>query len=187
MPFISEELWQSISERKVDQALVISKWPIVAEFDTVIIEDFKFISDVITSVRALRKKYSISFKESIELSVLNKENITERYDSVILKLCNISSLFYVDSEVNDAISFRVKTNTYYVPLSNEVNIEDEILKLENELSYNIGFLDSVDKKLSNKNFVKNAPEKVIDIEMKKKSDAMAKIDLLRQSIKKLRS
>ena len=187
MPFISEELWQSISERKVDQALVISKWPIVAEFDTAIIEDFKFISDVITSVRALRKKYSISLKESIELSVLNKENITEKYDSIIVKLCNINSLLYVNSEVNDAISFRVKTNTYYVPLSNEVNIEDEILKLENELSYNIGFLDSVDKKLSNKNFVKNAPEKVIDIEMKKKSDAMAKIDLLRQSIKKLRS
>ena len=187
MPFISEELWQSISERKVDQALVISKWPIVAEFDTVIIEDFKFISDVITSVRALRKKYSISFKESIELSVLNKENITEKYDSIIVKLCNINSLLYINSEVNDAISFRVKTNTYYVPLSNEVNIEDEILKLENELSYNIGFLNSVDKKLSNKKFVKNAPEKVIDIEMKKKSDAMAKIDLLRQSIKKLRS
>ena len=187
MPFISEELWQSISERKVDQALVISKWPIVAEFDTAIIEDFKFISDVITSVRALRKKYSISFKESIELSVLNKENITEKYDSIIVKLCNISSLLYVNSEVNDAISFRVKTNTYYVPLSNEVNIEDEILKLENELSYNIGFLNSVDKKLSNKKFVKNAPEKVIDIEMKKKSDAMAKIDLLRKSIKKLRS
>ena len=187
MPFISEELWQSISERKVDQALVISKWPIVAEFDTAIIEDFKFISDVITSVRALRKKYSISFKESIELSVLNKENITEKYDSIIVKLCNISSLLYVNSEVNDAISFRVKTNTYYVPLSSEVNIEDEILKLENELSYNIGFLNTVEKKLSNKNFVKNAPEKVIDIEMKKKSDAMAKIDLLRQSIKKLRS
>ena len=187
MPFISEELWQSISERKVDQALVISKWPIVAEFDTVIIEDFKFISDVITSVRALRKKYSISFKESIELSVLNKENITEKYDSIIVKLCNINSLLYINSEVNDAISFRVKTNTYYVPLSNEVNIEDEILKLENELSYNIGFLNSVDKKLSNKKFVKNAPEKVIDIEMKKKSDAMAKIDLLRKSIKKLRS
>jgi valyl-tRNA synthetase len=187
MPFISEELWQSISERKVDQALVISKWPIVAGFDTVIIEDFKFISDVITSVRALRKKHNISFKESIELSVLNKENITDRYDSIIVKLCNISSLLYIDSEVNDAISFRVKTNTYYVPLSSEVNIEDEILKLENELSYNIGFLNSVDKKLSNKKFVKNAPEKVIEIERKKKSDAIAKIDLLKESIKKLKS
>ena len=94
---------------------------------------------------------------------------------------------YIDSEVNDAISFRVKTNTYYVPLSSEVNIEDEILKLENELSYNIGFLNSVDKKLSNKKFVKNAPEKVIEIERKKKSDAIAKIDLLKESIKKLKS
>ena len=187
MPFISEELWQSISERKVDQALVISKWPIAEEYDALIIEDFKFISDVITSVRSLRKKHNISFKESIELSVLNKENITDRYDSIIVKLCNISSLLYVDGEVNDAISFRVKTNTYYVPLSSEVNIEDEILKLENELSYNIGFLNSVDKKLSNKKFVKNAPEKVIEIEKKKKSDAIAKIDLLKESIKKLKS
>ena len=187
MPFISEELWQSISERKVDQALVVSKWPIVAEFDTVIIEDFKFISDVITSIRALRKKHNISFKESIELSILNKENITEIYDSIIVKLCNISSLLYVDSEVNDTISFRVKTNTYYIPLSSEINIEDEILKLENELSYNIGFLNSVEKKLSNNKFVKNAPEKVIEIERKKKSDAIAKIDLLKESIKKLKS
>ena len=187
MPFISEELWQSISERKVDQALVISKWPIAEEYDTLIIKDFKFISDVITSVRSLRKKHNISFKESIELSVLNKENITDRYDSIIVKLCNISSLLYVDGEVNDAISFRVKTNTYYVPLSSEVNIEDEILKLENELSYNIGFLNSVDKKLSNKKFVKNAPEKVIEIERKKKSDAIAKIDLLKESVKKLKS
>ncbi len=187
MPFISEELWQSISERKVDQALVISKWPIAEEYDALIIEDFKFISDVITSVRSLRKKHNISFKESIELSVLNKENITDRYDSIIVKLCNISSLLYIDSEVNDAISFRVKTNTYYIPLSSEVNIEDEILKLENELSYNIGFLNSVDKKLSNKKFVKNAPEKVIEIERKKKSDAIAKIDLLKESVKKLKS
>ncbi|MDG2172330.1 MAG: valine--tRNA ligase [Flavobacteriaceae bacterium] len=187
MPFISEELWQSISERKVDQALVISKWPIAEEYDALIIEDFKFISDVITSVRSLRKKHNISFKESIELSILNKENITDRYDSIIVKLCNISSLLYVDGEVNDAISFRVKTNTYYVPLSSEVNIEDEILKLENELSYNIGFLNSVDKKLSNKKFVKNAPEKVIEIERKKKSDAIAKIDLLKESVKKLKS
>ena len=187
MPFISEELWQSISERKVDQALVISKWPIAEEYDALIIEDFKFISDVITSVRSLRKKHNISFKESIELSVLNKENITDRYDSIIVKLCNISSLLYVDGEVNDTISFRVKTNTYYVPLSSEVNIEDEILKLENELSYNIGFLNSVDKKLSNKKFVKNAPEKVIEIERKKKSDAIAKIDLLKESVKKLKS
>ena len=187
MPFISEELWQSISERKVDQALVISKWPIAEEYDALIIEDFKFISDVITSVRSLRKKHNISFKESIELSILNKENITDRYDSIIVKLCNISSLLYVDGEVNDTISFRVKTNTYYVPLSSEVNIEDEILKLENELSYNIGFLNSVDKKLSNKKFVKNAPEKVIEIERKKKSDAIAKIDLLKESVKKLKS
>jgi valyl-tRNA synthetase len=92
----------------------------------------------------------------------------------------------VKSEVKEAISFRVKTNTYYIPLSSEVNVNDEIIKLESELNYNIGFLNSVDKKLSNKRFAENAPESVIEIEKKKKTDAMAKIDLLKESIKKLK-
>ena len=187
MPFISEELWQSIRNRKVDQALVISKWPTSNKYDTKSIEEFKFAYQVITSIRSLRKKHNIPFRDAIELSVLNNQKASKKYDSIIKKICNISNLLYVKTEVKDTISFRVKTNTYYIPLSNEVNIEDEILKLENELNYNIGFLNSVDKKLSNKKFVENAPESVIEIEKSKKSDALAKIDLIKESIKKLKS
>jgi len=187
MPFISEELWQSIKKRKVDQSLVISKWPVASEFNNEIIEEFKFVSQVITSVRSLRKKHNISFKENIELSVLNNERVSEKYDTIIKKICNVNSLLYVKSEVKESISFRVKTNTYYIPLSSKVNVNDEIIKLESELNYNIGFLNSVEKKLSNKKFVKNAPEGVIEIERKKKTESMAKIDLLKESIKKLRS
>ncbi|SVE62408.1 uncharacterized protein METZ01_LOCUS515262, partial [marine metagenome] len=126
------------------------------------------------------------FRETIELSVLNNEQVSEKYDPIIKKICNADTLLYVKSEVKEAISFRVKTNTYYIPLSSEVNVNDEIIKLESELNYNIGFLSSVDKKLSNKKFVENAPESVIEIEKKKKTEAMAKIDLLKESIKKLK-
>ncbi len=186
MPFISEELWQSVNKRKVDQALVVSSWPDSKSYNNKIIEEFKFVSDVITSIRSLRKKHNISFKESIELSVINNEGVSVKYDSIIKKICNVNAILYVKNEVKDVISFRMNTNIYFIPLSTEVDVKDEILKLENELNYNSGFLKSVEKKLSNKKFAENAPESVIEIEKKKKSDAMAKIDLIKESIKKLK-
>jgi valyl-tRNA synthetase len=186
MPFISEELWQSINKRKVDQSLVVSKWPKSMKYSNEIIEEFKFVSDVITSIRSVRKKHNIPFKESIELSVINNEGVSDKYDSIIKKICNVNAILYVKNEVKDVISFRMNTNIYFIPLSTEVDIKDEILKLENELKYNSGFLKSVEKKLSNKKFAENAPESVIEIEKKKKSDAMAKIDLIKESIKKLK-
>jgi len=187
MPFISEELWQSINRRKPNQSLVVSKWPISNKYSNEIIEEFKFVSEVITSIRSLRKKHNISFRETIELSVLNNEKASEKYDPIIKKICNVDSLLYVKSEIKEAISFRVKTNTYYIPLSSQVNVNDEIIKLESELNYSIGFLNSVEKKLSNKKFVKNAPQSVIEIEIKKKTEVMTKIELLKESIKKLKS
>jgi len=186
MPFISEELWQSINKRKVDQSLVVSKWPKSMKYSNEIIEEFKFVSDVITSIRSVRKKHNIPFKESIELSVINNEGVSDKYDSIIKKICNVNAILYVKNEVKDVISFRMNTNIYFIPLSTEVDIKDEILKLENELKYNSGFLKSVEKKLFNKKFTENAPESVIEIEKKKKSDAMAKIDLIKESIKKLK-
>ena len=186
MPFISEELWQSINKRKVDQSLVVSKWPKSMKYSNEIIEEFKFVSDVITSIRSVRKKHNIPFKESIELSLINNEGVSDKYDSIIKKICNVNAILYVKNEVKDVISFRMNTNIYFIPLSTEVDIKDEILKLENELKYNSGFLKSVEKKLFNKKFTENAPESVIEIEKKKKSDAMAKIDLIKESIKKLK-
>ena len=186
MPFISEELWQSVNKRKVNQALVVSSWPDSKSYNNKTIEEFKFVSDVITSIRSLRKKHNISFKESIELSLINNEGVSDKYDSIIKKICNVNAILYVKNEVKDVISFRMNTNIYFIPLSTEVDVKDEILKLENELNYNSGFLKSVEKKLSNKKFAENAPESVIEIEKKKKSDAMAKIDLIKESIKKLK-
>jgi len=186
MPFISEEIWQNISIRTVDQALIVSTWPKVESVDKNIIKDFDFTSQVISSIRTIRKEKNISFKNTIELHVLNNEKVNSNLDSLIIKLCNISKLVYTEIEVENSISFRVKSNNYYVPVdNNNINVEEEIIKLKTELKYTQGFLNSVQKKLSNTRFVENAPEKVIQVEKDKEQDALSKIKAIKESLSSL--
>ena len=186
MPFISEEIWQNISNRSVNEALIVSAWPKVESINRNMIKDFDFTSQVISSIRTIRKEKNISFKNSIELHVLNNENKSSNLDSLIIKLCNISKLVYTKIEVENSISFRVKSNNYYVPVdNNNINIEEEIIKLKKELQYIEGFLNSVRKKLSNSRFVENAPEKVIQIEKDKEQDALSKIKAIKDSLSSL--
>ncbi|GAA0725440.1 valine--tRNA ligase [Aquimarina litoralis] len=182
VPFISEEIWQQIADRTKEEALIVSSWPIITSVDEELIAAFDFASDVISGIRTIRKEKNISFKETIELSVLNSENSTKTFDSVISKLGNIEALSYVDAKVDGALSFRVKSNEYFIPISGAVNVEDEIKKLTEELAYTEGFLKSVQKKLQNERFVNNAPEKVIANERKKEADAEAKIATLKASL-----
>jgi valyl-tRNA synthetase len=183
MPFISEEIWQNISTRTVDQALIVSTWPKVESVDKNIIKDFDFTSQVISSIRTIRKEKNISFKNTIELHVLNNEKVNSNLDSLIIKLCNISKLVYTEIEVENSVSFRVKSNNYYVPVeNNNINVEEEIIKLKTELKYTQGFLNSVQKKLSNTRFVENAPEKVIQVEKDKEQDALSKIKAIKESL-----
>ena len=186
MPFISEEIWQNISNRSVNEALIVSAWPKVESINRKMIKDFDFTSQVISSIRTIRKEKNISFKNSIELHVLNNENKSSNLDSLIIKLCNISKLVYTKTEVENSISFRVKSNNYYVPVdNNNINIEEEIIKLKKELQYIEGFLNSVRKKLSNSRFVENAPDKVIQIEKDKEQDALSKIKAIKDSLSSL--
>ena len=186
MPFISEEIWQNISNRSVNEALIVSAWPKVESINRKMIKDFDFTSQVISSIRTIRKEKNISFKNSIELYVLNNENKSSNLDSLIIKLCNISKLVYTKIEVENSISFRVKSNNYYVPVdNNNINIEEEIIKLKKELQYIEGFLNSVRKKLSNSRFVENAPDKVIQIEKDKEQDALSKIKAIKDSLSSL--
>ena len=186
MPFISEEIWQNISNRSVNDALIVSAWPKVESINRNMIKDFDFTSQVISSIRTIRKEKNISFKNSIELHVLNNENKSSNLDSLIIKLCNISKLVYTKIEVENSISFRVKSNNYYVPVdNNNINIEEEIIKLKKELQYIEGFLNSVRKKLSNSRFVENAPDKVIQIEKDKEQDALSKIKAIKDSLSSL--
>lgn len=186
MPFLTEEIWQIITERTQEEALIASTWPEIKSFDAKIITDFDFASEVISGIRTIRKEKNIPFKDSIELKAINNDNSSTYFDAVITKLGNISSLEYVSEAVNGALTFRAKSNEYFVPISGAINVEEEIAKLTEELKYNQGFLKSVQSKLSNEKFVNNAPEKVLEIERKKEADALSKIATIEQSLASLK-
>lgn len=186
VPFISEEIWQHIAPREVCEALIVSQWPKVEAFDDKIIKDFEFASEVISGIRTIRKEKNISFKNAITLSVLNNDNTSKNFDAVISKLGNVSKLLYVSEKQNGALSFRVKSNEYFIPVDGAVNLEEEIAKLTAELKYTEGFLKSVQGKLKNERFVKGAPEQVVALEKQKEADALAKIETLKASLENLK-
>jgi valyl-tRNA synthetase len=185
MPFLSEEIWQYIADRKPEQALIISQYPKLKSFDTQLISDFETVKEVVSGIRTIRKEKNISFKDTIELSVLNNENLSEQYNSVITKLGNISKMEVVSDSVEGALTFRVQSNEYFIPISGAINIEEELAKIQDELKYTEGFLKSVRAKLTNERFVSNAPTQVIEIERKKEADALAKIETLKASLASL--
>ncbi|WP_373057008.1 valine--tRNA ligase [Zunongwangia sp. H14] len=186
IPFASEEIWQEITGRTPGEALIISKWPVQQSFNENIIAEFAVASEVITGIRKIRKEKNISFKNEVEFRVLNNEETSTYFDPVIVKMGNLSSLEYVKKQVEGALSFRVKSNDYFIPVTGAIDVEAEITKLEEELNYTSGFLKSVEKKLSNERFVNNAPEKVVAIEKAKKADAEAKIEALKASLASLK-
>ena len=186
MPFLTEEIWQHITERTPEEALIVASWPEMKSFDEKLITDFDFTTEVISGIRTIRKDKNISFKETIELKVVNNEKSSTHFDSVIMKLGNVVDLVYVDEKVNGALSYRVKSNEYFIPVGGNVDLEAEIAKLEEELKYTQGFLRSVQGKLSNEKFVNGAPEQVIANERKKEADALAKIATLEKSLASLK-
>lgn len=186
VPFVTEEIWQHISKRSPEDALIIASWPKTEGFDAQLIKDFDFNAQVISGVRTIRKEKNISFKKSIVLSVINSEKTTARFDPVIKKLGNISEVKYISEKPEGALSFRVKSNEYFVPVTCNINVEEEIAKLTEELKYNQGFLRSVQNKLKNERFISGAPEKVIAMEKQKEADALAKIETIKASLAGLR-
>ena len=185
MPFLTEEIWQHIAERSPNEALVVSQWPTIQKPDVVLIRQFEFAAEVIAGIRTIRKEKNIPMKESLELLVSNAEKLGRDWDAIIKKLTNVSSISYVDAAVEGALTFRVNSNEYFIPISGAVDVEAEIIKIKEELKYTKGFLQSVQKKLSNERFVNNAPDKVIAIERKKQADAEAKIETLEKSLASL--
>jgi len=182
MPFLTEEIWQLIAERTPEEALIISTWPEAKPVNEQVLADFELASEVISGIRTIRKDKNIPFKDAIELKAINNDNASNYFDAIISKLGNLSALEYVTDKVSGALTFRARSNEYFVPVTGAVNIEEEVAKLEAELVYNQGFLKSVQAKLSNEKFVNNAPEKVLAIERQKEADALAKIATLEQSL-----
>ncbi|WP_233897688.1 valine--tRNA ligase [Tenacibaculum piscium] len=186
MPFLSEEIWQHITDRTPEEALIIAKYPELKKVDTTILGQFEFATDVVSGIRTIRKNKNISFKDAVELSVVNNENFTNKFDVLIEKLTNASKIKYVSEKV-DGASFRVKSNEYFIPVAEEeIDVEAETIKLNAELKRAEGFLFGIQKKLSNERFVSNAPDQVIVIERKKESDTLAKIETIKSSLASLK-
>ncbi len=186
MPFLTEDIWQYISERTPQEALIVSKWPVQISFDKVLISEFDLASEVVSGIRTIRKEKNIAFKDTVQFSVINNENISKTFDEVIMKLGNLDAINYVSETVEGALTFRVKSNEYFIPIMGSIDVEAEIKKLTEELNYTLGFLKSVQKKLSNERFVAGAPEQVIANERNKEADALAKIETLKASLASLK-
>jgi valyl-tRNA synthetase len=183
MPFISEEIWQLLDERKNGESIMISAMPEASDVDENLLATFELTKEAIAGVRNIRKQKNIANKETISLSILdNTGNYDKTFDAILGKLANAQEINFVCEKVNGALSFMVKANEYFIPMGELLDVDAEIARLEEELKYNQGFLNSVMKKLSNERFVNGAPEKVVAIEKQKKTDAEVKIKALEESI-----
>ena len=185
MPFITEELWQHIYDRKEGESLMVQTLDINKVCNEEIVKNFEAVKEVIGGIRTIRLQKNIAQKEALSLQVVGESPVTS-FNSVIAKLCNLTSIESVEAKTEGSASFMVGTTEYAVPLGNLINVEEELKKLEADLKYNEGFLQSVLKKLSNEKFVSKAPANVIEMERKKQADAESKIASLKESIAALK-
>ena len=180
MPFITEELWQHLAQRADGESIMTSLMPKAEAFDQTIIDEFETLKEIIAGIRTIRLQKHIANKEELTLQVNGAYN--EALQAVLTKMANLKAVEKVEEKDPTAASFRVGVTEFSVPLESNVNIEEELKKLNADLAYYEGFLATVEKKLSNEKFVANAPEKVVAIERKKQSDAQEKIDAIKASI-----
>jgi len=185
MPFITEELWQHIADRKEGESLMVSPMAAPAAYDEAIIAQFEAVKEVISNIRAIRLQKNIAQKEVLQLQVVG-ENPVAAYNAVISKMCNLETIEGVEAKAEGAASFMVGTSEFAVPLGNMIDVEAEIARMEAELKHKEGFLAGVMKKLSNEKFVNNAPAAVIELERKKQADAESIIKSLKESIAALK-
>ncbi len=185
MPFVTEELWQNIEDRKDGETIMLLDYPKAGEVNKILLEEFDYTTTVISEIRTFRKSKNIVNKDTIELMVKKNESLNETFDTVISHLTNLSSLTYIENKVEGAFSFVVKSNEYFIPLAGNIDVEAEVEKIKADLDYAKGSLAIVDKKLSNERFVAGAPEQVVAAEKKKKADAEAKIKVLKEQLASL--
>ena len=187
MPFITEEIWQLLLERKEGESLMISQMPHHRKPNKSLIEKFEVVKETVSFVRTLRKEKEVGARAKLELFIRSSP---ENYDSqllpVIIKMANLSDVSFTSKKLDGAASFIVKTTEFYIPFGVGLNVEAEITRISEELEYSRGFLSNVIKKLANIRFVQNAPAAVIEIEKRKKADAESKIKSLEERLKGLK-
>ena len=181
-PFVAEEIWHLLRERKDGEDIIIAPWPKVKTVDQAVLKQFTVAEEVIINIRNVRKKNNIANKVRIDLFVKKNAELDTSFDSVIVKMGNLSQLEYTTEKIGNANSFLVNSNEFFVPFGELVDVEAEKSKAEEELTYVKGFLMSVQKKLQNEKFVAGAPEQVLASERKKEADALQKIAVLEEKL-----
>ena len=183
MPFITEELWQALAERKAGESIMVSEMPKEVSFSNDLIDTFEKVKEVIAGLRTIRLQKNIPNKEELSLEVIGQYNTD--FDTVISKMGNLTSINTVAEKDPTSVSFLVGTTEFSVPLGNNIDIEAELKRLNDELKYLEGFLKSVAAKLSNEKFVANAKPEIVENERKKQADAESKIKTIKESITNL--
>jgi valyl-tRNA synthetase len=187
MPFITEEIWHLTENRKKGESIMISKLPEASEYDKSLILKFETVKEVITNIRKIRNDRGIPQKEYVHLYIRESaKKFDHTFDCIIKKLGMLTTISNTNKKIEHAVSFILKSGEFFIPLDEQINIEEEIRKLEGELEYTRGFLNMVLNKLGNERFVQNAPEKVIIQEKAKKADAEAKIKVIEERIESLK-
>ena len=187
MPFITEEIWQMLVERKEGESLMVSLLPEAKKFNKGMITRFELIKETISAIRTVRKEKYIPTKEKLTLLIRSEEEIFENgFLPVLIKLGNLDVIKFVENKPEGAASFMVGTTEYYIPLEGSLNIEEELVKIKTDLEYYKGFLATVMKKLDNERFLQNAPPSVLELERKKKSDTESKIGSLEERMQELK-
>ncbi|MGZ4036976.1 MAG: class I tRNA ligase family protein, partial [Bacteroidia bacterium] len=181
MPFVTEEIWHLIKERSESDCIIVAEWPKAGTIDPRLLGEFEVCKELVATVRNVRQQKQISPKE--KLVVIEKSEAQHSYfDDVVVKLANLSELKYAREKAEGAYSFVIKTTEFFIPLSSNINKEEERTRLTKEIDYNKGFLKSVQAKLANEKFVANAKPELIALERKKQSDAEAKIKALEEQL-----
>ena len=171
-----------IKERGENESVMLADWPTMDVADEKVLKAFDTAEEVITNIRNIRKQKNIANKVEIELKIKKNLEFDNSFDAVVQKIGNASVLEYVTEKAENAFSFIVNSNEYFIPFSEDIDVEAEIDKLKEELQYTKGFLASVEKKLSNEKFVSGAPEKVVEMERKKQEDAQNKIKVIEEKL-----
>ncbi|HJN06810.1 MAG TPA: class I tRNA ligase family protein, partial [Bacteroidales bacterium] len=186
MPFITEEVWHLLRDREEGNDLIISNIQVAVKFDSSIIDAFESAESIIVGIRNVRKDKNIPQKESIEMLVKNGSLSQSIYFPVVAKIGNVQKIEIVEEKPEGSIIFTVGAQEFYIPIDSNIDVEEEIAKLENELNYTNGFLKSVMKKLSNDRFVNNAPSAVVENERKKQADAEARKKVIEEQLNSLK-
>ena len=186
MPFVTEEIWQDLAPRTAGESIMVSSMPKVEAADEALLSRFTLLQEAVSAIRNIRKQKNLPQKEAVELKVVLDENYPKEFEAVLVKMGNLSAVTPVTEKNPTDAGFIVKTTQYFIPMGDNVNVEEEIAKLEKDLAYYEGFLNSVMKKLSNERFVSSAPAQVVANERAKQADAEAKISAIREQLTALR-